>query len=104
LSSPEIIRRIEEAEKESKRIFDQTSQEIAQAKKDLPNRIASIRDQILKEAAEEAEKVRAKGETAAAEEAERIASEARRQLAEVSKLSETRRRQAVERTIELLLS
>lgn len=104
LSSPEIMRRIVEAEKESQQMLEMAKREISELRKDTPNRIASMRQQILREAAEQREKALADAERAGAQEAERIALEAKRQVESLSQIPKDRRRCAVERAIELLLS
>lgn len=104
MSSPEIMKRILDAEKESQRILDETNREIAEMRKDSPNKIASTRRQILREAAERRERALVEAEKTGAEEAARIASEARRQVESLSRISEPRRKQAVERALALLLS
>ena len=104
MSSPEIMKRIVEAEKESQRILDETNREVAQIKKDSTNKIASIRQQILREAMERREKALVEAEKAGAEEAERIALEARKQVEELSRIPEAKRKKAVDRAMVLLLS
>jgi V/A-type H+-transporting ATPase subunit G/H len=104
LSSPEIMKRIVEAEKESEQMLEMAKREISEARKDTPNRIASMRQQILLEVAEQREKALANAERAGAQEAERIALEAKRQVESLSQIPKDRRRRAVERAIELLLS
>lgn len=104
MSSPEIMKRIVEAEKESEQMLEMAKREISEARKDTPNRIASMRQQILLEVAEQREKALANAERAGAQEAERIALEAKRQVESLSQIPKDRRRRAVERAIELLLS
>lgn len=104
MSSPEIMKRIVEAEKESEDMLETAKREISEARKDTPNRIASMRQQILREVAEQREKALADAERAGAQEAERIALEAKRQVESLSQIPKDRRRRAVERAIELLLS
>ena len=104
MSSPEIMKRIVEAEKESQRILDETSREVAQIKKDSSDKIASIRQQILREAVERREIALVDAEKAGTEEAERIALEARKQLEALSRIPEAKRKEAVERAMVLLLS
>jgi vacuolar-type H+-ATPase subunit H len=104
LSSPEIMKKVIEAEKEAHRILDQAEREIAEMKKDLPNRIALIRQQILAEATKQKEQVLTEGERISVEEAERIASESSRQVKALSQIPEAKRKKAVERAIEFLFS
>ena len=104
MSSPEIMRRIVEAEKESRRILEETNREIAEMRKRSPNEIDSIRQQILREATERKKKVIVEAEKSGAEEAERIASDARRQVEALFRISEARRKQAAEKAMALLLS
>lgn len=104
LSSPEIIKKIVEAEKESQQTLEMVKREISDLRKDTPNRVASIRQEILGEAAQQRGKELAEAERAGTQEAERIASETKRQVALLSKIPEDRRRQAVKRAVELLLS
>jgi len=104
LSSPDIMKRIVEAEKESQRILDETNREVAQIKKDSSNKIASMRQQILREAIERREKALVEAERAGAEEAERIAIEARKQVEALSRIPEANRKKAVDRAMVLLLS
>jgi len=103
LSSPEIMKRIVEAEKEGQRMIDEAKREVAEMKKTLPNRTASIRQQILQEAARQREQALILAERAGAEEAERIASEARKQVEALSKIPEAKRKQAVQGALALLL-
>jgi vacuolar-type H+-ATPase subunit H len=104
LSSPEVMKRIVEAEKESQRILDETNRDVVQIKKDSSNKIASIRQQILREAVERREKALVEAEKAGAEEAERIALQARKKVEELSRIPEGKRKQAVDRAMVLLLS
>jgi len=104
LSSPEIMRKIVEAEKESKRILQEAEREIAKMKKELPDKIASMRQEILREAAEQREHLLAEAEKAGAEEAERIALETRKQVEALSNTPEAKRKQALEKAMVLLLS
>lgn len=104
MSSPDIMKRIVEAEKESQRILDEADREIARMRKEIPNRIASIRQRILREAAEQREKALIEAERAGVEETERIALETRRQVESLSQISEAKRKQAVEKAMALLLS
>lgn len=98
------MKKIVEAESEAKRILDEAEHEATRMKKDLPNKIASTRQQILREAAEERERILIEAEKSGAVEAERIASEARRQVEALSRIPGTRRKQAVEKAMALLLS
>jgi V/A-type H+-transporting ATPase subunit G/H len=104
MSSPEIMRRIVQAEKESQQILETAKREISELRKDTPNRIAAMKQQILHEGAEQKEKALADAERAGAQEAERIALEAKRQVQSLSQIPNDRRERAVERAIELLLS
>jgi vacuolar-type H+-ATPase subunit H len=98
------MKRVLEAEKESQRILDETNREVAQIEKDSSNKIASIRQRILREAVEQKEKALVEAEKAAAEEVERIALEARKQVEALSRIPEAKRKKAVDRAMVLLLS
>jgi len=98
------MKKIVEAEKESQQILEATKREISDLTKDVPNRVASVRQQILRQAAEQREKALAEAEGSGTREAEQIASEAKRHVETLSKISKDKRKQAVERAIELLLS
>jgi len=98
------MKKIVEAEKESQQILEATKREISDLMKDVPNRIASVRQQILRQAAEQREKALAEAERTGTLEAEKIASEAKRHVETLSKISKDKRNHAVERAIELLLS
>jgi len=98
------MKTIVEAEKESQRILDETNREVAQIKKDSSNKIASTRQQILREAVERREKALVEAEKAGAEEAERIVLEARKQVEALSRIPEAKRKKAVDRAMVLLLS
>jgi len=104
LASPEIMKRIVQAEKDSERALLEAQQEIAQIRKDLPNRIAEMRDKILKNAANQRERELVEAERAGSAEAERIATDGRKHLEELSNIPEARRKQAVEKAIHLILS
>ena len=104
MSSPEVMKKIVEAEKESQQILEATKREISDLMKDVPNRIASVRQQILRQAAEQREKALGEAERTGTLEAEQIASEAKRHVETLCKISKDKRKQAVERAIELLLS
>lgn len=103
MSSPEIMRRIVEAEKQSKRILQEAEREIAEMKKELPNKIASMRQEILREVAQQRERLFVEAEKAGADEAERIALETRKQVEALSKTPEAKRKQALEKAMALLL-
>jgi vacuolar-type H+-ATPase subunit H len=104
LSSPEIMRKIVEAEKESQKMLEETKREISELRKDVPNKVASMRQQILREATEQREKALAEADRISGQEAEQISLEAKRHVESLSKIAKYRRKQAVERAIELLLS
>ncbi len=104
MSSPEIMKRIVEAEKESQQILEITKREVSELRKNTPNKIASMRQQILNEAAHQKEKALAEADRTGAQEAERISLEARRQVESLSQIPKDRRRHAVDRAVELLLS
>jgi len=98
------MKRIVEAEKESLKILREAELEIARMKKDIPNKIASIRQQILREAAEQRDRTIKEAEGAGEEEAQRIASETRKQVEALCEIPESRRKQALEKAMALLLS
>jgi len=98
------MKRIVEAEKESQKILGEAELEIARMKKDLPNKIASRRKQILAEAAAQRERALMEAKKAGIEEAERIASEIKKQVEALSRISEAKRKQALEKAMALLLA
>lgn len=98
------MRKIVAAEKESQRILDEANREVAEMRKQSPNAIASMRQQILREASERREKALVEGEKAGAQEAERIASETRKEVESLSRIPEAKRKKAVETAMALLLS
>jgi len=98
------MNKIVEAEKEGRQILDQTSKEISELKRDVPNRIASMRQDILQKATKRRESALADAEKTGAEEAKRISLESKKQLDSISRIPSAKRRQAVDRAIELLLS
>jgi vacuolar-type H+-ATPase subunit H len=98
------MRKIVEAEKESQQILEATRREISELMKDVPNKVASIRQQILREATEQREKALAGADRIAAQEAAQIALEAKRYVESLSKIPRDKRKQAIDRAIELLLS
>jgi V/A-type H+-transporting ATPase subunit G/H len=104
LSSPEIMKKIVEAEKESQQMLEATRREISELRRGVPSRVATMRQQILSHATEQREKALAEAERTGAQEAEQIALEAKRHVESLSKISRDKRRLAVERAIELLLS
>jgi len=98
------MRKIVEAEKESQQILEATRREISELRKDVPNKVASMRQQILREATEQREKALAEADRIAAQEATQIALEAKRHVDSLSKIPRDKRKQAVDRAVELLLS
>jgi vacuolar-type H+-ATPase subunit H len=104
LSSPDIMKKIVEAEMESRHIVDEAKREIAEMKKKLPIRITLMRQEILQQATAQREKMLVEAETAGAEDAERVASDVQRQIEALSQISAAKRRQAVESAIALLVS
>ena len=104
LSSPEIMRRIAQAEKQSRQLVAEAERDVTKMKRDLPDRIAAIREQILREATEQREKALIQADGVGAEEADRIVSEARKQVESLSRIGETKRKLALEKAMTLLLS
>ncbi|MGD0549545.1 MAG: hypothetical protein ABSA81_03230 [Candidatus Bathyarchaeia archaeon] len=104
MSSPAIMNKIVEAEKESRQMLDQTNREISEMKRDVSNKIVSMREDTLQEATKRREDALAQAEKTGAEEAKRIALESKKQLESISQIPSAKRRQAVDRAIELLLS
>ena len=104
MSSPEIMKKIVQAEKQSHQMLEATKREISELRKDVPNKIATMRQQILRQAAEQRKKALVEAERTGAQEAEQIALEAKRHVESLSKISKEKRKQAVETAIELLLS
>jgi len=98
------MRKIVEAEKESQQILEATRREISELRKDVPNKIASMRQQILREATEQRERALAEADRIAAQEATQIALEAKTHVESLSKIPRDKRKQAVDRAMELLLS
>ncbi len=104
LSSPEIMKRIAEAEKESQHVLDQAERDVTRMKRELPSRIAFMREQILQEAARQRQTIMMEAERVGAEEAERVTSDTRNQIEALPKMSQARRSQAIQKAIDLLLS
>jgi vacuolar-type H+-ATPase subunit H len=104
MSSPAIMNKIVEAEKESRQMLDQTNREISEMKRDVSNKIVSMREDTLQEATKRREDALAQAEKTGAEEAKRIALESKKQLESISQIPSAKRRQAVDRAVELLLS
>ncbi|HXZ98500.1 MAG TPA: hypothetical protein VED24_03955 [Candidatus Acidoferrum sp.] len=98
------MRKIVEAEKESQQILEATRREISELRKDVPNKVASMRQQILREATEQREKALAEADRIAGQEAAQIALEAKERVESLSKIPRDKRKQAVDRAMELLLS
>lgn len=98
------MNKIVEAEKESRQMLDQTNKEISELKRDVSNKIASMRENILQEATKRRENTLAQAEKTGVEEAKRIALESKKQLESISQIPSAKRKQAVDRAIELLLS
>ena len=98
------MRKIVEAEKESQQILEATRREISELRKDVPNKVASMRQQILREATEQREKALAEADRIAAQKAAQIALEAKRHVESLSNIPRDKRKQAVDRAVELLLS
>jgi vacuolar-type H+-ATPase subunit H len=104
LSSPAIMNKIVEAEKESRQMLDQANKEISELKRDVSNKTASMREHILQEATKRRENELAQAEKTGVEEAKRIALESKKQLESISQIPSTQRRQAVDRAVDLVLS
>ena len=104
MSSPEIMNKIVKAEKESRQILDQTNKEVSELKRDVPNKIALMRQDIFQKATERRESALAEAGKTGVEEAKRIALESKKQLDSISQIPSAKRRQAVDRAIKLLLS
>jgi len=104
MSSPEIMRQVAEAEKEGRLLVDAAQREIFNMRKNLPQRTTSIREEILRQAAAQKEKALMEAHQQGAQEAERIASQARTQIEALSKITESKRKQALEKAMALLTS
>ena len=104
MSSPAIMNKIVEAEKESRQMLGQANKEISELKRDVSNKIASMREHILQEATKRRENELAQAEKTGVEEAKQIALESKKQLESISQIPSAKRRQAVDRAIDLLLS
>jgi hypothetical protein len=98
------MEKIVDAEKEGQQILETAEREVSELRKNVSNKIASIRREILDQAAEQRGIALAEAERAGAQEAERIALEAKRHVELLSQISEDKRKRAVKRAIELLLS
>jgi F0F1-type ATP synthase membrane subunit b/b' len=98
------MKKIVEAEKESQQMLEATKREISELRKDIPNRVATMRQQVLRQAAEQRQKALVEAEKTGVQQAEQIALEAKRSIESLSKISKEKRKQAVERAIQLLLS
>ena len=104
MSSPEIMKRVAEAEKEGRLLVDAAQRETLKMRKDLPQRTASIREETLRQAAAQKEKTLMEAQQQGAQDAERIASQARAQIEALSKITETKRKQALEKALALVTS
>lgn len=98
------MKKIVEVEKEGQQMLEATMREISELRKDVPHKITSMRQEILRRAAGQRELALAEAERAGTQEAERIALEAKRHVESLSQISTDKRKQAVERAIALLLS
>ena len=98
------MNKIVEAEKESRQMLDQANKEISELKRDASNKITSMREDILQEATKRRENELTQAEKTGVEVAKRIALESKKQLESISQIPSAKRRQAVDRAIELLLS
>ncbi len=104
MSSPEIMRRITEAEGESRRLADEAERAVSGMRREVPERITSMREEILREAAEQREKTLLNAQRQGAQEAERIASLTRMRIEALSKISDDTRKQALEKAMTLVIS
>ncbi len=104
MSSLEVMKKIVDAEKQSQEILETSKLEISEMKRNIPNRTASMRQEILRKANEERQKALAEAEGVGAQEADKIALEAKKQVQSLSQISKDKRNQAVEAAIKLLLS
>ncbi len=93
-----------EAEKESRLLVDAAQREIFRMRKDLPQRTASMREEILRQAATQKEKALMEAQQQGVQDAERIASQARTQIEALSKITESKRKQALEKAMALVTS
>jgi vacuolar-type H+-ATPase subunit H len=104
MSSPEIMRRIAEAEGESRRLVDEAERAVSGMRREIPERIASMREEILREAAAQREKTLLIAQRQGTQEAERITSLTRMRIEALSKISDDRRKQALEKAMTLVVS
>ena len=104
MSSPEIMEKIVAAEKKGQQIVEAAEREASELKRNVSGKVASIRREILDQAAEQRRIALADAEKMGAQEAERIASEAKKQIELLSEIPKDKRKKAVERVVELLLS
>ena len=104
MSSPEIMRRIAEAERESRRLVDEAERAVSSMRREIPEKTASMREEILREAATQKEKTLLNAQGQGAQEAERIASMTRTRIEALSKISDDKRRRALERAMTLVIS
>jgi vacuolar-type H+-ATPase subunit H len=104
MSSPEIMRRIAEAERESGRLVDEAERAVSRMRREIPEKTASIREGVLREAAAQKEKTLLNAQEQGTQEAERIGSLARMRVEALSKISDDRRRRALEKAMSLVTS
>ena len=104
MSSPEIMRRIAEAERESRRLVDDAERAVSRMRREIPEKAASMREEILREAAAQKEKTLLDAQEQGAQEAERITSSTRMRVQALSKISDDRRRRALEKAMSLVIS
>jgi len=104
MSSPEIMRRIAEAERESRRLVDEAERAVSRMRREIPEKTASIREGVLREAAAQKEKTLLNAQEQGAQEAERIASLARMRVEALPRIGHDKRRQALKRAMALVIS
>jgi F0F1-type ATP synthase membrane subunit b/b' len=73
-------------------------------KGDLAERIASMRQTMLREATEHRERAIAAAERAGAQEANSISADLRKRVDELTRIPDAKRKKAVRRAVELVLS
>ena len=102
MSSPEIMRRVTEAEKEGRLLVEAAQRDISRMRKDLPRKAASIREETLRDAAAQKEKALKEAQQQGAQEAQQIASRAQAQIKALSNIPESKRKQALEKAMAVI--
>ncbi len=104
MSSLEVVKRIVDAEKQSQDLLEKTKLEIAELKRNVPSKIAAMRQEILRQSDEDRKKALAEAERRGAQEADKIAAESRNKIETLSKIPREKHNQAIEAAVKLLTS